>query len=226
MTTATKLVNLLDVLTADRPMPDGCDRWAIHAVHPDLTSSDGFQWSRPGQWTEAPGPVLDRGGLRPDPIGDGIGAAYTWRGMASSAIPARTLLLVAHSTADVFAADSHQVRLRRAYVVDVVDGERLVRDHGKGADLRRADLFGAELAGAKLSGANLRNADLFGADLAGADLNGAGLRRADLRRADLRRADLFGADLRGADLGGAVYNPLTVWPDGFDPDTADTFLVN
>ena len=62
------------------------------------------------------------------------------------------------------------------------------------------------------------------------DLSGQG----DKIAADLRGADLRGADLRGAKLGGAsllgnlrraIYNKLTKFPDGFDPETAWMMLV-
>ncbi|WP_019901246.1 pentapeptide repeat-containing protein [Salinispora arenicola] len=177
--------SLLDVLTADRALPAGCDRWGIHTVHPDLRSRDGYRWPWPGQWVE---------------VGDGICLARTWRAMASGGVPAVTLLLCAWSSADLLSdACGDTWRLRRAYVVDVVDGARLIREHGRGADLQGADLQGADL-----ERANLERADLESADLERANLRGANLKGADLRGANLDGADLQGAAMRGADLRGAI----------------------
>ena len=47
---------------------------------------------------------------------------------------------------------------------------------------------------------------------------------ADLRGADLRGAKLGGASLLG-NLRRAIYNKLTKFPDGFDPETVWMLLV-
>jgi hypothetical protein len=232
--------NLLDILTEDRELPDGCDRWAIRTVHPDLTSQHGYRYPYPGAWAEAPGPILDHRGECPVSIGDGICAARTWAAMESGGVPARALLLVAYSTSDVLGGSADKMRLRRMFVADLIDGERLVRDHGRGAYLRRAYLIGADLGGADLSGAylsgaylsgsylsdsNLSGADLHGAYLSGSNLRGAYLRGAYLRGAyliganlncaNLHGANLHGANLSGANLSGANLHGWTVGPDGF-----------
>jgi hypothetical protein len=204
MTNTGKTVNLLDVTTAGRELPDGCDAWAIRSVHPDLASSRGYRYPFPGQWAEASGPFIDH--IRsecPAQPGDGICAANTWRGMASGGIPAITLLLVAYNACDVLGSTVDKIRVRRMYVVDLIDGARLVRERGKDANLSGADLHGADLHGADLRYANLSGADLHGADLHGADLRYANLRYADLHGADLHGANLHGADLRYANLHGA-----------------------
>jgi hypothetical protein len=54
--------------------------------------------------------------------------------MASGSITATTLPLVA----DVLGTGQGKIRARRIRVVNVVDGARLVRGHGAGADLRGA----------------------------------------------------------------------------------------
>ncbi|TKD03541.1 pentapeptide repeat-containing protein [Polyangium fumosum] len=100
-----------------------------------------------------------------------------------------------------------------------------------GANLRGANLIGANLRGANLSGAylsrtDLSRADLSGADLGGADLSDAGLSDADLSGADLSGADLSGANLSDAYLRGAVYNPLTRWPESFDPSSRGAIDVD
>ncbi|WP_018214758.1 pentapeptide repeat-containing protein [Salinispora vitiensis] len=194
--------NLLDVLTADRGLPAGCDRWGIRTVHPDLRSRHGYRWPWPGQWAHAPGPIINGNGNEyPIEVGDGICLARTWATMALAGVPAVTLLLCAWSSADLLSsARGDRWRLRRAYVVDIADGARLVRDHGRDADLRGADLEGADLERADLRGANLRGANLRRVHMRGANLRGAVLRQAILQGAVLERADLQGADLQGADL--------------------------
>ena len=61
----------------------------------------------------------------------------------------------------------------------------------------------------------LRKADLQGVDLRGINLAGV----------ILHQANLSGANLSGANLTGAKYNKHTVFPEGFDPDTAGMVLV-
>jgi hypothetical protein len=188
---------LLDILTEGRTLPDGYDAWGMRTVWPDFTSSRGFRWPFPGNVAEAAGPILDHRDSCPNAEGDGICVALTAAGMASGGIPAGSVLLTAHKTADVIGdSDPGKLRLRAALVVGVI--------HLGGADLYGAYLRGAYLRGADLYGADLRGAYLRGADLRGAYLRGANLRGANLRGADLGGAYLGGADLRGADLGGAI----------------------
>jgi uncharacterized protein YjbI with pentapeptide repeats len=104
-----------------------------------------------------------------------------------------------------------------------------------GENLSETNLLGAWLPGSKLDGAkfrhtrlkasNLEGASMRKADLTGANLRDATLAQADLtgailRRADLRQASLAGATLDGADLTGAIFDYVTVWPEGFDPVAA------
>ena len=200
MTTTTAATHrpVLPILVGDRTLPDGCDTWGIRSVHADLRSSHGFRWPFPGQWAEAAGPfdATNTDGC-PSGEGDGICLADTYRGMASGGTPARTLLLCAYASADVLGttASEGKHRVRRAFVVDVLDGEAVAR----------ANLYGANLSRADLRGANLSRADLYGANLYGANLYGA---------------NLYGADLYGADLRGANASPYTVWPTGFDAAAA------
>jgi hypothetical protein len=92
-------------------------------------------------------------------------------------------------------------------------------------------LSGVNLGWATLAEANFRDADFYGANLSGASLKQADLSGktnlafADLSRADLTSVDLRGANLEGANLDGtvldsAVYDEHTIFPRGFDPDTA------
>lgn len=180
------IVNLLNVLTESRELPEGCDTWAIRTVRSDGSSSHGFVWPLSSGWVEAPGPIDESNDDScPSYVGDGICGAFTWEGMASGGVPARTLLLCAVNSTDVLGYSRTKFRARRVYVVAVIDGERLIREHGRGAnlsyaDLRFVDLSNANLSGANLTGANLSNADLTGAELTYVDLTGANLTGADL----------------------------------------------
>ncbi|MFE2068489.1 pentapeptide repeat-containing protein [Streptomyces sp. NPDC059467] len=91
--------------------------------------------------------------------------------------------------------------------------------------LRQARCVEADLRGARLVKADLREADFSRADLREANLRKARAHDtvfagADLRSADLRGCDLSGADLRQAKLEGALASDLTVWPAGFDAQSA------
>lgn len=191
-------------------MPEGFTDWGIKSVRPDLKTYLDFQWPTPGRVAACDESRIDRNNTDNCPrwVGDGLCVGTTWEGMASGGIPAITLLLVAYRRADVLGARPGKLRTTEVAVVAIVDGARLLRERGAGAnlygaDLRRADLCGAGLHGADLRGANLRRADLYRANLSGADLRGAGLSGADLHGADLHGADLYGADLYRADLHGA-----------------------
>ena len=237
----TESRDLLPVIVAREKatLPDGYDRWGIKSVQPDLRTYNGYQWPFPGGVARAQDVDPTNTDACPNRPDDGLCVATTWQGMASGGIPARTLLLVAYRGADILGRDEEEglLRCRDVAVVAIVDGERLLREKGAGANLAKANLSGADLAKANLSGAylygaDLRRADLSGADLRGADLSGADLSGADLRGADLRGADLsgaylYGADLSGADLSGADlrradlrgvdHDTLTTWPDGYTP---------
>lgn len=151
-------------------LPDGYDRWGIKSVHPDLRTYKGYQWPFPGGVAHAQDVDPDNTGAFPGRPGDGLCVATTWQGMASGGIPARTLLLVAYRGADILGRDEEEgkLRCREVAVVAVVDGERLLRQEGAGANLYRADLSGAHLRWAYLTGAYLAGANLSGAHLSGA----------------------------------------------------------
>ncbi|MHB1473053.1 MAG: pentapeptide repeat-containing protein [Dermatophilaceae bacterium] len=213
-------------------------RWGFRLNRPDFISSHDYRWPFPGNWAEAPGPIIDHDGDCCRKVGDGICAAHTLQGASSAGARVGTTvgLLVAWTDADVLGCSAHKVRLRRAWVAAVFDPASSLR----GADLRDADLRDADLRGADLQRANLGGAILRGADLRDAILRGADLRGADLQRANLQRANLRGANLGGADLGDAylqdaylrdadlrdaylrdaTYSAFTVWPAGFDPQAA------
>lgn len=96
--------------------------------------------------------------------------------------------------------------------------------------LHRVRCLQADLRGARLVKADLRSADFSGADLREANLRktraqGAVFAGADLRLADLRGCDLTDADLREARLEGALASDLTIWPTGFDAQTAGVVVT-
>ncbi|MEU9133154.1 pentapeptide repeat-containing protein [Kitasatospora sp. NPDC048540] len=96
--------------------------------------------------------------------------------------------------------------------------------------LRQVRCVEADLRGARLVKADLREADFSGADLREANLrkacaHGAVFAGADLRLADLRGSDLSGADLRQAKLESALASDLTIWPVGFDVQTAGVVVA-
>jgi uncharacterized protein YjbI with pentapeptide repeats len=108
----------------------------------------------------------------------------------------------------------------------IVDGWRLIREHGTALNLRHARLQGAQLAGAKLNLSDLSEADLRGADLrksslqhtrltgallAGANLSSATLSGANLTEADLCRTDLRHADLRNSICARTSFRGADVW---------------
>jgi hypothetical protein len=180
------------------------DRVALKAVHPDFTTRDGFQWAFPGFWTRDPDSSPEPfGHVCPRYPGDGLSVAKTVAGMAAGNYSPVTVLVVGFNDRDVLAEDEDKLRIVTAKTLTVIDGIKLIKTLGRGADLRGADLRGANLRGANLQEANLVGADLWGADLEGANLEGADLWGANLGGADLRGADLWGANLRGANLEGA-----------------------
>ena len=219
------LVDLLPVIVEreQATLPDGFDTWGLKSVHPDLRTYGGYQWPYPGNVAEADDVEEANTGACPRRPGDGLCVATSWRGMASGGIPARTLLLVATASTDVLGRDdaSGKSRHRRVAVVALVDGERLLRGAGLGADLRGAYLRGADLGGADLGGANLRGADLRGAGPGGADLRGAYLRGAYLRGAYLRGADLRGRTCAGRTCAGRTWRGVPARGDLGGHDDAD-----
>ena len=195
--------SILDRITEGRALPDGCDVWGFKAVRPDLTTYKDFRWAFPGNWVHASNVDESNTGAGPAIAGDGLCVAHTFAAMSSGDITARTLLLLAYRKPDVVGSEGGRVWSRSVLVVDLLDGERIVRDFGAGANLFLANLVGANLAGANLAGADLVGANLAGADLIGANLAGADLANAKLAGANLVGVNLAGANLAGANLAGA-----------------------
>lgn len=128
--------------------------WALKSVRRDMRTFNAYRWPWPGSWVEAHD-VNESNTTNPCPSrpGDGLCVGLTWAGMASGGISAHTLLLIGYRETDVLASNADKLRARAVYVRDVVDGVRLVRQHGAGADLSVAYLSGADLSVADLSGA-------------------------------------------------------------------------
>lgn len=197
-------VNILDRITEGRTLPEGCDRWGLKAIDAAGRTRFGFEWPTRG-WAEAPGPITKGNwGVTPEQIGDGICVARTYPGLRTGGYRPFNLLLVAYADSDRLSSPTGNiVRLRRAYVVERLGGEEVLRAHGHGADLSEVHFPGADLFDAHLAGANLSWADLSRTELSYANLSGAVLRRANLAGAVLRKTTLRGADLSHAELPGA-----------------------
>ena len=125
-----------------------------------------FRWPWPGGWAEAPDDGRDLTTNHPDKacpsetLG-GLCLAKTWKGARSGGVPAHVGLVVAYRPEDVLGEDADKLRVRRCFVLDVVD---LYRANLSRANLSRANLSRANLSGANLSRANLSRANLSGAD--------------------------------------------------------------
>lgn len=89
-----------------------------------------------------------------------------------------------------------------------------------GASFRGNRMYQASFAGSELRRADLSRANLVQANFGSAVLDGADLSGASMDGVDLRGASLKGANLSETRLHKALYDPATVWPDGFDPVAA------
>lgn len=142
----TEYASILDRITEGRELPEGTTHWALKATDFAGRTRGGFQWPDHG-WVTAPNPDPTNTDACPIREGDGICVGLSHRGIAQGGHRALALMLVAfHENA---ALSPHvgvdKVRLSAAFVVERLDGERLIKDHGAGADLRGADLQGADL---------------------------------------------------------------------------------
>ncbi|MEV5878333.1 pentapeptide repeat-containing protein [Streptomyces sp. NPDC052101] len=128
-----------------------------------------------------------------------------------SCLEAASVFRVNLSKASLIAAN-----LRHAeFGTSILHQVRCIEADLRGARLVKADLRDADFSRADLREANLRKARAIDAVFAGADL----------RMADLRGCDLSGADLRQAKLENALASDLTIWPNGFDAQTAGVVVT-
>ena len=177
MTDEKKYKDLIPVIVEREgaTLPEGFDSWGIKTVRFDFRTHNDYQWPFPGNVAVATDVDERNKDACPSREGDGLCVGLSWRGMASGGNPAKLLLLVAYKSSEVLGTDEYEgkLRSRSVAVVKVVDGERLLREVGEGADLQDANLRGADLQDANLRGADLRYANLRGANLRGADLQDA-----------------------------------------------------
>src|SRR3990167_2057864 len=149
---------LWDIFTEGHETPEGT-RLFLKATRPDLRTRNGFRWPIQGR-VESPPPEKSRRTTDPCPQfpGDGLSVAKTAKGMAQGGYSPSTVLIVAVTAAEILAEDAEKAKITGGLVLDLVDGLRIIREHGTGANLRGAGLGGAALGGASLRGASLRGA--------------------------------------------------------------------
>lgn len=88
------------------------------------------------------------------------------------------------------------------------------------------NLSGLDLQRSKLYDANLNDADISSTDLKKADLSHANLQSVNLSKSDLREANLKDAHLTNANLNGSLYDFRTEFPDKFEPEEHDMYLIH
>ena len=188
-------------------LPEGFDSWALKSTRPDLTTFDRYQWPQPGGVAECDPAeiVVGSDGPCPSAYGDGLCVGLNWDAMASGGFPARTLLLVAYATKDILGDGSGKVRVSKAAVVAIVDGEWLLNEHSKTQDLSGALLEGMMFNFSRMSGITLTSASISRASFRMACLEDANLKWAIATRADFSHAFMRGANFYSSDLGGAEF---------------------
>ena len=127
--------------------PDMLIGWRV--VNADFTSHGGYRWPFPGNWAEPDvrGCPPRLGGPCPTFEGDGLCIALTPWGAGSGGICLHTVLVVGYYRADILGRDEDKARVRRALVLDLWDGQALIRAVGDGASLDGANLVRASLYG-------------------------------------------------------------------------------
>lgn len=188
-------------------LPEGFDSWALKSTRADLTTFDLYQWPQPGGIAECDPAeiVVGSDGPCPSAYGDGLCVGLNWDAMASGGFPARTLLLVAYATKDILGQGDGKVRVSKAAVVAIVDGERLLNEHSKTQDLSGASLTGMTFNFSRMCGITLTSANISRASFRMACLEDANLKWAIANRADFSHACMRGANFNSSDLGGATF---------------------
>ena len=141
--------------------PDMHVGWRV--CETDFTSHNGYRWPYPGTWAEPHNPSgreMTTHDDCPTFEGDGLCIANNCAGAASGGIRLSTVLVVGFCDADVLVRGENKTRVRRALVLDVWDGQRIVRGALTSADLTSANLTYANLRYANLTYANLTYANL------------------------------------------------------------------
>ena len=188
-------------------LPEGFDSWALKSTRSDLTTFDRYQWPQPGGIAECDPAEIFVGsdGPCPSAYGDGLCVGLNWDAMASGGFPARTLLLVAYATKDILGQGSGKVRVSKAAVVAIVDGERLLAEHSNTQDLSGALLEGMMFNFSSMCGITLTSANISRASFRITCLEDANLQWAQANRADFSYAFMRGANFYSSDLGGAKF---------------------
>ena len=188
-------------------LPEGFDSWALKSTRPDLTTFGLYQWPQPGGIAECDPAkiVVGSDGPCPSEYGDGLCVGLNWDAMASGGFPARTLLLVAYATKDILGQGDGKVRVSKAAVVAIVDGERLLNEHSKTQDLSGASLEGMKFNFSRMCGITLTSANISRASFRMACLEDADLKWAEANRADFSHAFMRGANFYSSYLGGADF---------------------
>lgn len=188
-------------------LPEGFDSWALKSTRPDLTTFGHYQWPQPGGIAECDPAkiVVGSDGPCPSEYGDGLCVGLNWDAMASGGFPARTLLLVAYATKDILGQGDGKVRVSKAAVVAIVDGERLLNEHSKTQDLSGASLEGMKFNFSRMCGITLTSANISRASFRMACLEDANLKWAEANRADFSHAFMRGANFYFTYLGGADF---------------------
>ena len=188
-------------------LPEGFDSWALKSTRPDLTTFDHYQWPQPGGVAECDPAeiVVGSDGPCPSAYGDGLCVGLNWDAMASGGFPARTLLLVAYATKDILGRGDGKVRVSKAAVVAIVDGERLLAEHSKMQDLTGASLEGMKFNFSRMYGITLTSANIQRASFREAYLEDANFKWAEANHADFSHACMRGANFYASELGGAKF---------------------
>ena len=186
-----KTKNILNEIVKDLKYPPGYSGWGFQMITFSRRASNGFHWPEVGVETNIY-PLRENGT-------GGVLLGETWEEISKDVRPSLNpkLLIAAYGTEESERKDD-VVRTPQAAVVSILDFIQVLRDQGRGADLRGIQLPSAWLANIDFSGADLREANLRNAQCAFANFDGA-----DLRGADLGWTNFDGVTLRGADLRGA-----------------------
>lgn len=128
-------------------------------------------------------------------------------------------------------AKTHRIDLENANLKGVILREtnlpemRFSSTDLEGASFQGCNLENSVFRDVNLKMANFTNANLYFVEMENINLEGANFTNAKLILTNLKNSNLKGAILTGsgietAELEGATYNSETIFPEGFDPETA------
>lgn len=190
-------------------LPPGFDSWGLKTVHADLTTFQGYRWPFPGSVaTVDPDKILHwNKDACPQGSDDGLCVGLSWRAMASSGIPAKTLLLVAYNRSDVLGSNDFLGKLRcsKVAVVELIDGESFLQKFSAGMDLSFANLRGMNIESANWSHTNLNYAILDQALLTNGNFYWTQFTRTRMLQANLSSSWFSNVDFSLIDARGAFF---------------------